>query len=57
MNIKITGKELKATDAIKNYIDTKAERIEKYFDTEDINLFVTIKKEGRRPSCRNANIC
>ena len=22
MNIKITGKELKATDAIKNYIDT-----------------------------------
>ena len=40
MNIKITGKELKATDAIKNYIDTKAERIEKYFDTEDINLFV-----------------
>ena len=46
MNIKITGKELKATDAIKNYIDTKAERIEKYFDTEDINLFVTIKKEG-----------
>ena len=46
MQIKITGKELKATDAIKNYIDTKAERIEKYFDTEDINLFVTIKKEG-----------
>ena len=40
MNIKITGKELKATDAIKNYIDTKAERIEKYFDAEDI------KKEG-----------
>lgn len=57
MNIKITGKELKATDAIKNYIDTKAERIEKYFDTEDINLFVTIKKRRRRPSCRNANIC
>ena len=29
MNIKITGKELKATDAIKNYIDTKAERLKK----------------------------
>ena len=42
MNIKITGKELKATDAIKNYIDTKSERLEKYFDTEDIDLFVTI---------------
>ena len=46
MNIKITGKELKATDAIKNYVDTKAERLQKYFDTEDIDLFVTIKKEG-----------
>ena len=46
MNIKITGKELKATDAIRNYIDTKSDRIAKYFDTEDINLFVTIKKEG-----------
>lgn len=46
MNIKITGKELKATEAIKNYIDTKAERLQKYFDTEDIDLFVTIKKEG-----------
>ncbi len=46
MNIKITGKELKATDAIKNYIDTKSDRLQKYFDTEDIDLFVTIKKEG-----------
>lgn len=46
MNIKITGKELKATDAIKNCVDTKAERLQKYFDTEDIDLFVTIKKEG-----------
>ena len=46
MNIKITGKELKATEAIKNYIDSKAERLQKYFDTEDIDLFVTIKKEG-----------
>ena len=46
MNIKITGRELKATEAIKNYIDAKAERLQKYFDTEDIDLFVTIKKEG-----------
>ena len=46
MNIKITGKELKATEAIKNYVETKAERIKKYFDSEDIDLFVTIKKEG-----------
>ena len=46
MNIKITGKELKATDAIKNYINEKVDRIQKYFDTEDVDLFVTIKKEG-----------
>lgn len=46
MNIKITGKELKATDSIKNYIETKADRIQKYFEIEDIDLFVTIKKEG-----------
>ena len=46
MNIKIIEKELKATDAIRSYIDTKAERLQKYFDKEDIDLFVTIKKEG-----------
>ena len=46
MNIKITGKELKATESIKDYIDTKAERLQKYFDTDEIDLFVTIKKEG-----------
>lgn len=46
MNIKITGKELKATEAIKNYVDSKVERLQKYFNTEDIDLFVTIKKEG-----------
>ena len=45
MNIKITGKELTATESIKDYIETKAERLQKYFDT-DIELFVTIKKEG-----------
>ena len=52
MNIKITGRELKATEAIKNYIDTKAERLQKYFDTEDID-----KKRRRRSSSRNASIC
>ena len=46
MNIKITGKELKATESITNYIETKAERLQKYFDNDEIDLFVTIKKEG-----------
>ena len=44
MNIKITGKDLKATDAIKDYVEKKLERIEKYFD-EDFDVNVTIKAE------------
>lgn len=49
MNIKITGKELKATEAIKNYIIDKTDRLEKYLDSTekgDNDLYVTIKKEG-----------
>ncbi|MDO5557186.1 MAG: ribosome-associated translation inhibitor RaiA [Clostridia bacterium] len=45
MNIKITGKELKVTDAIKEYLDKKIERIAKYF-SEDMNTTVTMKTEG-----------
>lgn len=46
MNIKITSRDLAATDAIKSYIEEKIERLEKYFEGEDINVFTTIKKEG-----------
>ena len=45
MNIKITGKELKATESIKDYAQRKIERLEKYFG-EDIDVLVTIKTEG-----------
>ena len=45
MNIKITGKELKATEAIKDYIERKMERLEKYFG-EDFDVLATIKTEG-----------
>ena len=45
MNITITGKEVKATDAIKEYVEKKMERVEKYFDG-DIDVVVTIKTEG-----------
>lgn len=44
MNIKITGKDLKATDAIKDYVEKKLERIEKYFD-EEFDVNVTIRTE------------
>jgi len=46
MNITITGKELKATDAIKEYAEKKLTRIEKYFTDEAIDVTVTIKKEN-----------
>lgn len=45
MNIKILGKELTATEAIKEYVEKKLERIEKYFEGENINVTVTIKGE------------
>ena len=45
MNIVITGKELKATEAIKEYVEKKLERIERYFEGEEINASVTIKSQ------------
>ena len=48
MKITITGKDLKATDAIKEYAEKKLERIKKYFDEEnenDVEVNVTIKAE------------
>ena len=44
MNIKITGKDLKATEAIKDYVEKKVERLVKYFG-EDFSVTATIKCE------------
>ena len=44
MNIKITGKDLKVTDSIKEYVEKKMERVQKYFE-EEIEVAVTIKTE------------
>lgn len=46
MNIKITSKDLKATDAIKEYIEKKCERLQKYTEDE-IEIKATIKTEGK----------
>ena len=46
MNIKITGKDLQATESIKDYIERKLERIVKYFG-EEIDVLATIKTEGK----------
>jgi len=44
MKITIAGKDLKATEAIKEYSEKKLERLEKYFG-EDFEATVTIKTE------------
>ena len=43
MKIKITGKELKITDAINDYVERKLDRIDKYF--EDAEADVTLRTE------------
>ena len=45
MNLTITGKELKATEAIKEYVEKKLTRIEKYFEESKMDVNVTIKNE------------
>ena len=45
MNIKITGKEVKATEAIKEYLEKKLERVQKYFEDE-LDVTLTIRVEG-----------
>lgn len=44
MNITISGKDLKATEAIKDYSGKKMERLVKYFG-EDFDVNITIKTE------------
>lgn len=44
INITITGKEVKATEAIKDYVEKKMERVEKYFEG-DVDVTVTIRTE------------
>lgn len=44
MNIKITGKDLQATEAMKDYVAKKVERLVKYFG-EEFDVTVTLKCE------------
>ena len=50
--IKITGKELKITEAINDYVEKKLDRIDKYFD--DAEADVTLKTEK---NAQIAEIC
>lgn len=47
MKFNIRGSKLEVTEAIKNYIETKLSRIDKYFkNSEEITANVLIKKQG-----------
>ncbi len=45
MNVKVKGKDIKATEAIIEYSEKKLERIDKYFEGEDVDATVTVKVE------------
>ena len=45
MNIKITGKDLKATEAIKDYIEKKMSRLDKYYEDDELTVQAMIKIE------------
>ena len=44
MKIKITGKELKITDAINNYVERKLDRIDKYFENAEAEVTLRTEK-------------
>lgn len=44
MQIKITGKELKVTDAINDYVERKLERIAKYFEDAEADVAIRVEK-------------
>ena len=44
MQIKITGKELKVTEAINDYVERKMDRIAKYFDNAEADVTIRVEK-------------
>ena len=44
MQIKITGKELKVTEAINDYVERKMERISKYFEDAEADVVIRVEK-------------
>ena len=45
MKIKITGKELKITDAINDYVERKLDRIDKYFEEAEAEVTLRTERE------------
>ena len=47
MQIKITGKELKVTEAINDYVERKMERIAKYFEDAEADIVIRVEKTAQ----------
>ena len=47
MQIKITGKELKITEAINDYVERKLDRIAKYFDDAEADVVVRTERNAQ----------
>ena len=46
MNVTITGKDVKVTDAIRDYVEKKLVRVEKFYEDSNVDVNVTIKKDN-----------
>ena len=47
MNIKITGKELKVTEAINDYVERKMDRVAKYFEDAEADVVLKVEKTAQ----------
>ncbi len=47
MQIKITGKELKVTDAINDYVERKMDRVAKYFEDAEADVLIRVEKTAQ----------
>ena len=47
MNINIRGKKIEVTDAIKNYIEEKIGKVDKYLKNDNLDAHILIKLRGR----------
>ena len=47
MQIKITGKELKVTEAVNDYVERKMERVEKYFEDAEADVVIRVEKTAQ----------
>lgn len=51
MNFVIRGNNIDVTDALRNYIEKKLQRLEKYFDTPpsaDVHVSLAVRKDGHQ---------